>query len=166
MDTISERDTIALDVNGQRHRVEVRHHWTLLRVLREVLDLTGAKRGCDRGECGACTVLLDGVPVYSCQMLVLQVGPRQVLTVESLAAGGELDPIQSAFLDNDGGQCGFCTPGFLMSTKALLDVNPSPDESEVRQALAGNLCRCNAYGRIIASVKDAAVRLADSHVRP
>ena len=89
-----------------------------------------------------------------------------MLTVESLADGGELHPIQRAFLDNDGGQCGFCTPGFLMSTKALLDANPSPDESEVRQALAGNICRCNAYGRIIASVKDAAVRLADPHVRP
>ena len=150
--------TIDLDVNGETHRVEVRHHWTLLHVLREVLGLTGAKRGCDRGECGACTVLVDELPVYACQVLALQVEGRRVRTVEGLARDGELDRIQRAFLENDGGQCGFCTPGFLMSSVSLLERNPSPSEPEIRQALAGNICRCNAYGRIIASVKDAAIR--------
>ena len=150
--------TIDLDVNGETHPVEVRHHWTLLHVLREVLDLTGAKRGCDRGECGACTVLVGELPVNACQVLALQVGERRVRTVEGLAREGELHPIQRAFLENDGGQCGFCTPGFLMSSVALLERSPSPSESEIRQALAGNICRCNAYGRIIASVRDAAVR--------
>ena len=150
------RRRITLDVNGRRHEVEVDHRWTLLRTLREELDLTGAKRGCDRGECGACTVLLDGKPVYSCQLLALQVGPRAVTTVESLGNLERLHPLQTAFLNNDGGQCGFCTPGFLMSAKALLDANPAPTEEQVRVALSGNICRCNAYGRIIASVREAA----------
>ena len=149
------RRRITLDVNGRRHEVEVDHRWTLLRTLREELDLTGAKRGCDRGECGACTVLLDGKPVYSCQLLALQVGPRAVTTVESLGNLERLHPLQTAFLNNDGGQCGFCTPGFLMSAKALLDANPAPTEEQVRVALSGNICRCNAYGRIIASVREA-----------
>jgi carbon-monoxide dehydrogenase small subunit len=151
--------TVVLQVNGQRHQLEVRHHWTLLDVLREHLDLTGAKRGCDRGECGSCTVLVGGKPVYACQMLVMQVGERPVFTVESLAEGGQLDPVQQAFLENDGGQCGFCTPGFVMSARALLNTNPHPTEEEIRQALSGNLCRCNAYGRIIQSVRAAAQRL-------
>ena len=149
------RRRITLDVNGRRHEVEVDHRWTLLRTLREELDLTGAKRGCDRGECGACTVLLDGKPVYSCQLLALQVGPRAVTTIESLGNLERLHPLQTAFLNNDGGQCGFCTPGFLMSAKALLDANPAPTEEQVRVALSGNICRCNAYGRIIASVREA-----------
>ncbi len=136
--------------------MEVDHRWTLLRTLREELDLTGAKRGCDRGECGACTVLLDGMPVYACQLLVLQVGRRAVVTVESLGSKETLHALQTAFLNNDGAQCGFCTPGFLMSAKALLDVNPAPTEAQVRVALSGNICRCNAYGRIIASVREAA----------
>lgn len=152
----SHTSAIALRVNGQTHRLEVDHRWTLLRVLREVLDLTGAKRGCDRGECGACTVLLEGKPVYSCQMLALQVGRREVVTIESLGDVQRLHPIQKAFLDNDGAQCGYCAPGFLLSAKALLDANPSPSEAEIRHALSGNLCRCNAYGRIIQSVKAAA----------
>ncbi|HZA22657.1 MAG TPA: (2Fe-2S)-binding protein [Dehalococcoidia bacterium] len=151
--------TVVLQVNGQRHQLEVRHHWTLLDVLREHLDLTGAKRGCDRGECGSCTVLVGGKPVYACQMLVMQVGERPVFTIESLAEGGQLDPVQQAFLENDGGQCGFCTPGFVMSARALLNTNPHPTEEEIRQALSGNLCRCNAYGRIIQSVRAAAQRL-------
>lgn len=150
--------SITLEVNGQRHRLEVRHHWTLLDVLREQLDLTGAKRGCDRGECGSCTVLVAGKPVYACQMLAMQVGARPVATIESLAEGGGLDPVQQAFLENDGGQCGFCTPGFVMAVRALLSANPHPTDDEIRQALAGNLCRCNAYGRILQSVRAAAGR--------
>ena len=153
---------MALNVNGQSYQLEVDHRWTLLRVLRDTLDLTGAKRGCDRGECGACTVLLDGAPVYSCQMLALQVGSRRVLTVEGLGTADHLHPIQQAFLDNDGGQCGYCTPGFLLSAKALLDGNPGPSEEDIREALAGNICRCNAYGRIIQSVRQAARLLAYS----
>ncbi|MSQ07202.1 MAG: (2Fe-2S)-binding protein [Dehalococcoidia bacterium] len=145
--------TIALEVNGRVHRLTVRHHWSLLDVLREQLDLTGAKRGCDRGECGACTVLLASRPVYSCQVLALQVGHRPVVTVEGLGESNILDPVQQAFLDNDGAQCGYCTPGFVMSARALLDDNPHPSDDEIRQALAGNLCRCNAYGRIIQSMR-------------
>ncbi len=160
--TTSHKTLITLNVNGSSHEIEVDHRWTLLRVLRDVLDLTGSKRGCDRGECGACTVLLDGKPVYSCQMLALQVGSRSVATVESLGSLEHLNLIQAAFLDNDGGQCGFCTPGFLMSAKALLDSNPSPSEADIRKALSGNICRCNAYGRIIQSVKEAARLLSEA----
>ena len=149
---------VTLEVNGQHYHLEIRHHWTLLDVLREQLNLTGAKRGCDRGECGSCTVLLDGKPVYSCQLLVLQVGRRPVVTIEGLADDHRLHPVQQAFLDNDGGQCGYCTPGFVLAAKALLDVNPSPSDDDIRQALSGNLCRCNAYGRIIHSVREAAKR--------
>ncbi len=147
---------VSLNVNGQEHRLEVRRHWTLLDVLREQLDLTGSKRGCDRGECGSCTVLLAGKPVYSCQVLALQVAGRPVVTIEGLSHDGRLDVVQQAFLDQDGGQCGFCTPGFVMSAKALLDANPSHTGDEIRQVLGGNLCRCNAYGRILASVRAAA----------
>ena len=157
---LAHRARIAIQVNGRSYQIEVDHHWTLLRVLRDTLDLTGAKRGCDRGECGACTVLLDGRPVYSCQMLALQVGSRSVLTVEGLGATDNMHPIQQAFLDNDGGQCGYCTPGFLLSTKALLDANSAPSDEHIRHALAGNICRCNAYGRIMESVREAARRLA------
>ena len=146
---------LTLQVNGQPYPVQVRQHWTLLDTLREQLDLTGSQRGCDRGECGSCTVLLDGQPVYSCQILAVQVGPRPVTTIEGLAGDAALDGVQQAFLDNDGGQCGFCTPGFVMAARALLEANPNPTDGEIRQALAGNLCRCNAYGRIIAAVKAA-----------
>ncbi len=148
--------TISLQVNGHAFSLEVAHHWTLLRVLREQLDLTAAKVGCDRGECGSCTVLLDGKPVYACQLLAVQVGDRPVLTLEGMAEDDSLDPIQQAFLDNDGAQCGHCTPGFLLSAKALLEANRRPTELEIREALSGNLCRCNAYGRILQSVREAA----------
>ena len=156
------RSRITLQVNGRLRELEVDHRWTLLRTLRDQLDLTGAKRGCDRGECGACTVLLDGKPVYSCQLLALQVGGRAVHTVESLGSVDNLHPLQSAFLAMDGSQCGFCTPGFLMSAKALLDANPAPTEEETRDALSGNICRCNAYGRILASVREAARLLSEA----
>ena len=146
---------IQLQVNGAIHDLEVDTRSTLLDVLRDALGLTGAKRGCDRGECGACTVLLDDVPINACITLAATLSGRRVRTVEGLADGDALHPIQSAFLENDGGQCGFCTPGFLMSAAALLESNPSPSEPEIREALAGNICRCNAYGRIIASVKAA-----------
>ena len=144
---------IRLEVNGARHDLEVDTRSTLLDVLRDTLGLTGAKRGCDRGECGACTVLLDEAPINACITLAATLSGRSVRTVEGLADGETLHPIQAAFLENDGGQCGFCTPGFLMSAVALLESNPSPSEPEIREALAGNICRCNAYGRIIASVK-------------
>lgn len=149
---------IRLTVNGLPHELSVPDHRTLLDVLRDDLDLTGSKRGCDRGECGACTVLLDGKPVYSCITLARQVRGRSVVTVEGLAGDGQLDPVQQAFLDEDGAQCGYCTPGFLVSARALLDANPHPTDTEIREALSGNLCRCNAYGRILQSVRTAAGR--------
>lgn len=153
---ISYSASITLNVNGTDHQIEVDHRWTLLRVLRDVLGLTGAKRGCDRGECGACTVLVDDDPVCSCSMLALQVGGRQVRTVEGLGDANSLNVLQEAFLAEDGGQCGFCTPGFIMSATALLESNTDPTEDEIKAALVGNICRCNAYGRIIESVKAAA----------
>lgn len=153
---ISYSASITLNVNGTDHHIEVDHRWTVLRVLRDVLGLTGAKRGCDRGECGACTVLVDDDPVCSCSMLALQVGGRQVRTVEGLGDTNSLNALQEAFLAEDGGQCGFCTPGFIMSATALLESNTEPTEDEIRAALVGNICRCNAYGRIIESVKAAA----------
>ena len=153
---ISYSARITLNVNGTDHQIEVDHRWTLLRVLRDVLGLTGAKRGCDRGECGACTVLVDGDPVCACSMLALQVGGRQVRTVEGLGDADSLNVLQEAFLAEDGGQCGFCTPGFIMSATALLESNTDPTEDEIKAALVGNICRCNAYGRIIESVKAAA----------
>ena len=147
---------ISLHVNGFAYSLTIAHHWTLLRVLREQLDLTAAKVGCDRGECGTCTVLLEGKPIYACQILAVQVGERPVVTVEGLGEDDKLDRIQQAFLDNDGAQCGYCTPGFLLSAKALLEANSRPTELEIREALSGNLCRCNAYGRILQSVRDSA----------
>ena len=145
-----------LTVNGRLYTLDVKHHWTLLRLLRESLDLTGAKVGCDRGECGACTVVVDGQTVYACQMLALQARGKEVVTVEGLAEDDGLHPVQEAFLEEDAGQCGYCTPGFVMSAYALLRRNASPTEGEIREALAGNLCRCNAYGRILEGMKAAA----------
>lgn len=149
---------ITIIVNGIEQPVSVQPHWSLLDALRNLIGLTGTKRGCDRGECGSCTVLLDGLPVNACQVLALRAAGRSVLTVEGLAPAGELSPLQQAFLAEDGGQCGFCTPGFVMAARALLDHNASPTDAEIREALSGNLCRCNAYGRILASARTAAGR--------
>lgn len=148
---------LSLTVNGQVRRVDVLPQETLAMTLRYKLGLTGTKLGCDRGECGACTVILDGVTHYSCSLLTHSVGGREVRTVEGLqGANGELHPVQQAMIDELGPQCGFCTPGQIMSAVALLERNPTPTRNEVRQALAGNLCRCGAYDHYLNSVMRAA----------
>jgi aerobic-type carbon monoxide dehydrogenase small subunit (CoxS/CutS family) len=150
------RTAIRLRVNGAERRIEVEDRWTLVEVLRDHLELTGTKIGCDRGECGACTVLLDGNPIYSCSYLAVWADGRAVETVEGLARGDRLHPLQSAFIEHDGPQCGFCTSGQLMSAKALLARNPHPTADDVREALTGNLCRCSNYNRYVESVLAAA----------
>jgi aerobic-type carbon monoxide dehydrogenase small subunit (CoxS/CutS family) len=146
------RTTIRLTVNGAAQRIEVDDHWTLADLLRDRLRLTGTKLGCERGECGACTVLIDDGPVYACSYLAVWADGRTVLTVEGLMRNGRLDPLQQAFIDHDAPQCGFCTSGQLMSAKALLLRTPSPNAAEVRDALAGNICRCSNYNRIVEAV--------------
>jgi len=136
---------ITLDVNGETHRLVVEDRWTLAEVLRDHLRLTGTRVGCDRSECGACTVLVDGKNVYSCTLLAVWADGQTVTTVEGLAKNGKLDPLQQAFIDHDAPQCGFCTSGQLMSAKALLNSNPRPTEDEVKHALAGNICRCSNF---------------------
>jgi carbon-monoxide dehydrogenase small subunit len=151
------RRTIRFTVNGHTVEVDVYPHWNLLKVLREELELTGAKQGCGEGECGACTVLVNGAAVNSCIYPILEAEGKEVLTIEGLMTdGGELHPIQQAFLDKAGVQCGFCTPGMIMSVKALLDTNPNPTEAEIRHAIAGNMCRCTGYVQIVESVMQAA----------
>jgi xanthine dehydrogenase YagT iron-sulfur-binding subunit len=150
--------SISIEVNGQQQCLEIDHRTTLLDVLREHLDLTGAKRACDRGECGACTVLLDGQPVYACQLLAMQVRGRPVVTIEGLAEQPDFRPVLEAFVTNDAGQCGFCTPGFAMATYAALRSHPTASVAELRWELVGHLCRCNAYDKIMAAVQDASQR--------
>jgi carbon-monoxide dehydrogenase small subunit len=152
--------TITVKVNGATERLDVPANMTLLQMLREKLALTGTKNGCEAGECGACTVLLDGEPVNSCMVLAVEVDGCEVLTVEGLAPEGELSPIQQAFAEHNAVQCGFCTPGMLMSAHALLQRNPDPSEAEIKQALVGNLCRCTGYVRIIRAVRAAAGQAA------
>ena len=155
------RYAATLNVNGVGYPVEVEPWRSLLSVLRDEVGLTGSKEGCDDSECGACMVLLDGRPVNSCSYLALQADGREVTTIEGLAApDGELHPLQRAFLDQGGVQCGFCTPGMLISAKALLDENPTPSEEEIRLALSGNLCRCTGYSGIVRAVQSAAGELA------
>jgi len=149
-----------LNVNGVPYPVEVEGQRSLLSVLRGEVGLTGSKEGCDDSECGACMVLLDGRPVNSCSYLALQAQGREIMTVEGLSNGGDLHPLQRQFLEQGGVQCGFCTPGMLMSAKALLDRNLDPSEEEIRIALSGNLCRCTGYQGIVLAVQAAARELA------
>ncbi len=150
---------LTLRVNGRELRLEAATHHTLLEVLRGELDLAGAREGCGVGMCGACTVLLDGRPVSSCLLLASEVRGRAIETVEGLAQDGRLHPIQEAFVEETAFQCSFCTPGMLLATKALLAENPDPTDAEVKDYLAGNLCRCGSYLKILAAVQNAARRL-------
>jgi aerobic-type carbon monoxide dehydrogenase small subunit (CoxS/CutS family) len=150
------RYSATLNVNGVPYPVDVEATATLLNVVRDVIGLTGAKEGCDDSECGACMMLLDGNPVNSCSYLALQADGHELTTVEGLADGDELAPLQRAFLDEGGVQCGFCTPGMLISATALLAENPSPSDEEIRLALGGNLCRCTGYDGIVKAVRRAA----------
>ena len=148
--------SITVTVNGAQEHLDVPANMTLLHMLREKLALTGTKNGCEAGECGACTVLVDGEPVNSCLVLAVEVDGRQVITVEGLAPEGELSPLQEAFVEHNAVQCGFCTPGMLIVAHALLQRNPHPTEEEIKEALVGNLCRCTGYLRIVRAVQAAA----------
>ena len=147
---------IQLHVNDKTHRLKVKSHWTLLDVLRKEIGLTGPKKFCDRGSCGACTVIMDGKAVYACSRLAIEADNKKILTIEGLLQGGKLHPIQEAFLEQDGMQCGFCTSGQIMSVKALLDKNPRPTREEIKEGLSGNICRCSAYPKILKSAMAAA----------
>ena len=147
------RERVRLTVNGQAHELDVPAHALLLDVLRDRLDLKGAKRSCDIEVCGACTVLVDGVPRYACMTLALEAEGHEITTVEGLLAGEELGPVQRAFVESGGIQCGFCSPGMIMATEALLTSNPEPSDPEIRKALVGNLCRCTGYVQIVDSVR-------------
>jgi len=144
-----------MNVNGKDVTLEIEPDELLVEVLRDRLGLTGTKVGCEEGECGACTVLLDGKAVVSCLLPAMKAQGRKVETVEGLAAEGKLHPLQQAFIDCGAVQCGYCTPGMLMSAKALLDENPSPSEEEIREAISGNLCRCTGYRKIVEAIKAA-----------
>jgi carbon-monoxide dehydrogenase small subunit len=147
---------IEVTINGEQESLSVPSHMTLLQMLREELVLTGTKNGCAAGECGACTVLVNGEPVNSCLMLAVECSGAEITTVEGLSQDSQLDPLQKALIDAGGVQCGFCTPGVLIAARALLNRNPQPSEEDIREALVGNLCRCTGYVRIIEGIKDAA----------
>ncbi|OGO35821.1 MAG: (2Fe-2S)-binding protein [Chloroflexi bacterium RBG_16_57_11] len=149
---------ISMTINREYEQVDVPANLTLLQMLRDKLAFTGTKNGCMAGECGACTVILNGEPVNSCMVLAVECDEAEVLTVEGLAKDHVLDPIQQAIIKHGGVQCGFCTPGVLISARALLDRNPDPKEDEIREALVGNLCRCTGYIRIVDAVQEAASR--------
>src|SRR3990172_9224044 len=150
---------LRLTVNDEPHEVLVAPHKTLLEVLREDLLLTGTKHGCELGECGTCTVLIDGQPVLSCLVLPVEVQNQEILTIEGMAEGSTLHPLQQAFAELGATQCGYCTPGVLLTAKALLDENRRPSRDEVKEALAGNLCRCTGYTKILDAVELAALRM-------
>lgn len=148
---------ITIKVNGETHQLAVRPNLTLLNLIRDKLGLTGTKKGCELGDCGACTVILDGRTVNSCLVLAVEADGKEVITIEGLAQGSILHPLQRAFIQHGAIQCGYCTPGMILSAKALLDKNPRPTEAEVKEAIAGNLCRCTGYARIVKAVMSASI---------
>jgi aerobic carbon-monoxide dehydrogenase small subunit len=150
---------IILKVNGREHVLDVPDHKTLLEVLRGDLELTGVKEGCDRGECGACTVLIDGKPYRSCMMLAAEAQGKEIVTIEGLAKNGTLHPVQESFVKNQGVQCGFCTPGMVLTASAFLEENPKPTRDEAARAISGNICRCTGYTKIIDSIMDASQKV-------
>jgi aerobic carbon-monoxide dehydrogenase small subunit len=150
---------VRLSINGRDHETDVQDNWTLNDVLRTRLDLAGTKRACDYGGCGACTVLLDGLPVYSCVMLAAEAEGHQIETIEGVAASGELHPVQRAFMNHYAAQCGWCTPAMIVTTKALLEENADPTEDEIKESISGVLCRCTGYGKIILAVQEAAAEM-------
>jgi carbon-monoxide dehydrogenase small subunit len=158
-----EKRIIQLRVNGEEYETVVAPRETLLEVLRDRLSLTGTKEGCGEGACGTCTVLLDGKPVRSCLTLAVEVQGREITTIEGLAPLGELHPVQKAFVEYGAIQCGFCSPGMILTTKALLDENPNPTEQEARQAISGNVCRCTGYAKIVEAMLKAAERVQGGH---
>ena len=152
---------IKIVVNGENYELWVRPNELLLDLLRDRLDLTGTKEGCGAGDCGACTILVDGKPINSCLTLAIEVNGKNILTIEGVARAGKLHPIQEAFIDEGAVQCGFCTPGMILSAKALLDENPDPSEEEIKRAIAGNFCRCTGYKKIIQAIQKASLRMKD-----
>jgi carbon-monoxide dehydrogenase small subunit len=150
--------SVEFRVNGRKARLSVGGNQTLLELLREQLDLTGTKRGCDSGDCGACTVLMDGQPVNACLVLAAEVAGTDITTIEGLGQHDKLHPLQQAFVDYNAVQCGFCTPGMILTASALLDENPDPTEGDIRQYLQGNLCRCTGYGKIVQAIQAAVKR--------
>jgi aerobic carbon-monoxide dehydrogenase small subunit len=156
------RHTVALTVNGERVEKEVEARTLLVHFIRETLSLTGTHIGCDTTSCGACTVLLDGTPVKSCTVFAVQVSGSKLETIESVADNGKLHPIQEGFWEKHGLQCGFCTPGMIMSAKGLLAKNPKPNESEIRHGISGNLCRCTGYNKIVEAIQYASNKLQEA----
>ena len=152
---LAEMTRVVLRINGRRHRVLVEPRWSLLFVLREKLGLTGTKVGCERGECGACTVLVDGQPRYACLTLAVEAEGKEITTIEGLMKGEELGPVQQAFLEHDAFQCGYCTPGQIMAVEGLLRHNPDPSSDEIRRGVSGNLCRCGTYEYIFKAARRA-----------
>jgi carbon-monoxide dehydrogenase small subunit len=151
--------SIQLTINNETYEVSVRPKDILLDVLRDQIGLTGTKKGCDVGECGACTILMEGDPVNACLVLAIEADGKEILTIESLAKDGQLDPLQQAFIDEGAIQCGFCTPGMILSAKALLDKNPKCTQDEIKEGISGNLCRCTGYVKIVKAIETAATKM-------
>lgn len=156
---VSIKRDLTLTVNSQEYRIEIQEHWTLLEVLRDCLGLTGTKSSCNLGECGTCTVIVDGKPVLSCVTLAAAMEGKKITTIEGLSGENGLHPLQKAFVDEGAVQCGFCTPGMIMTAKTLLDERPDPTEDEVREAISGNVCRCTGYHKPVKAILSAAKML-------